>query len=55
MLVTKDIRNKLFDYIDPWGKNLISKAWVISLSHYCTLKYTPVQAIFFIYMVSYTT
>ena len=27
MLVTKDIDNKVFNYIYPWCENLASKAW----------------------------
>ena len=31
MLVTKDLDNKVFDYIYPWGETLASIAWTISV------------------------
>ena len=34
MLVTKDIDNKIFDYIYPWGETLASIAWVIRASYH---------------------
>ena len=46
MLVTKDINNKVFDYIYPWGENLAYIAWSIRSSYYRTIEATPVQAVF---------
>ena len=34
MLVTKDLDNKLFDYIDPWGETLEYIAWEIRDSYH---------------------
>ena len=46
LLVTKDIYNKVFDYIGPWGENLTSIAWEISYSCRRTIMVTPGQAVF---------
>ena len=46
MLVTKDIDNKVFDYIDPWGETLASIAWVIRDSYHRTIISTPGLDIF---------
>ena len=46
MLVIKDLDNKVFDYIDPWGENLASIAWSIRASYHRTIQATPGQAIF---------
>ena len=51
MLITKDIYNKIFDYIDPWGETLESIAWAIRSSYHCTIMATPDQAIFGRYML----
>ena len=40
MLVTKEIPNKVFDYIYPWGENIESIAWEIQASYH-----RPIQAI----------
>ena len=44
MLVTKDLNNKVFEYIDPSGENLASIAWAIRASYHCTIMATPGQA-----------
>ena len=44
MLVTKDISNKVFDYIYPWGETLEYIAWEIRASYHCTIQATPGQA-----------
>ena len=36
IIFTKYIDNKLFDYIDPWGKTLASIAWAIRASYHHT-------------------
>ena len=46
MLVTKDLSNKFFDYIDPWGETIAYIAWIIKASHHHTIKATPRQDIF---------
>ena len=46
MLVTKNITNKVFDYIYPWGKTLVSIAWVIRAYYHRTIQATPGQAVF---------
>ena len=40
MLVTKDISNKFFDYIDPWGTTLVYMAWDIRDSYHSTIHAT---------------
>ena len=45
MFVTKDLDNKVFDYIYQWGETLSSIAWAIRASYYCTIMVTPGQAI----------
>ena len=51
MLVTKDIDNKVFDYIYPWGETLESIAWTVRDSYHRTIMATPVQAVFGRYML----
>ena len=46
MLVTKDLDNKLFDYLDPLGENLASIAWAIRAFYHRTIMNTPGQAVF---------
>ena len=46
MLVTKDLNNKVFDYIYPWVETLSYIAWKIRASYHHTILFTPVQAIF---------
>ena len=52
MLATKDIDNKVFDYIDPWGETLASIAWVIMVSYHSIIIATLGQAVFVRYMLS---
>ena len=52
MLVTKNISNKVFDYIDPWGEPLAYILWDIRASYYQNIQSTPGQAIFDRYMIS---
>ena len=51
MLATKDIDNKVFDYIDPWGETLAYIAWKIRASYHCDIMATPGQAVFGRYML----
>ena len=51
MLVTKDIDNKVFDYLDPWSETLVYIAWEIRESYHRTIMNTPVQSIFGRYML----
>ena len=46
MMVTKDLGNTIFDYIDPWGEILTSVAWAIRASHHSTFNATPAQLVF---------
>ena len=46
MLLTRDLNNQVFDYIDPWGENLSSIAWAIRASFHSTLNATPAQLVF---------
>ena len=46
MLATKDIDNKVFDYIDPWGETLASIAWAIRASYHRTMHATIGQSVF---------
>ena len=46
MLVTKDLDNRIFDYIDPWGETLSYIAWSIRASYHRTIMATPGQAVF---------
>ena len=46
MLVTKDLHNKVFDYISPWGETIEYIAWSIRASYYCAIMATPVQVVF---------
>ena len=46
MLDTKDIDNKVFDYIDLWGETLAYIAWAIRDSYHRTRMATPGQAFF---------
>ena len=46
MLVTKDLDNKVFEYIDPWGETLSYIAWAIRDSYHLTIMATPGQDVF---------
>ena len=46
MLVTKDLDNKVFNYIDPWGETLAYIAWDIRASYRRTIMAIPGQAVF---------
>ena len=46
MLATKDLDNKVFDYIYPWGETLAYIAWVIRASYFRNITATPGQAVF---------
>ena len=45
ILVTKDLGNKVLNYIDPWGENLASISWVIQDDYNYTIKSTPGHAV----------
>ena len=51
MLVTKDIHNKSFDYIDPWGETLGYIAWMIRASYHPTIGSTPAKYFLGRYMI----
>ena len=46
MLVTKDLDNKVFDCIDPWGETFTNIAWVIRASYHRSIDATPGQYFF---------
>ena len=46
MLVNKDIDNKVFVHIYPWGETLASIAWKIRASYHITIQTTPGQYVF---------
>ena len=46
MIRTKDLANRIFDYIDPWDEILSSIAWAIRASYHSTLGATPAQLVF---------
>ena len=46
MIVTKDLDNKEFDHIYPWGETLVYTAWVIRDSYHRTKMDMPDQYIF---------
>ena len=46
MLITKDLNNKVFEYIDPWGYTPAYIAWAIIASYHCNIMATPVQDVF---------
>ena len=46
MLITKDIDNKVFEYIYQWGETLEYIVWNISASYHRNIMDTPGQAVF---------
>ena len=46
MPITKDISNKVFDYIYPWSETLAYIEWSIRNYYHCTIQATSGQAIF---------
>ena len=46
IIVTKDLDNKAFDHIDPWGEKLASTAWAIRAYYNHTIQATLGQAVF---------
>ena len=46
MIVTKDLDNKIFDHIDPWGETLVYIAWEIGSSYHLTIISTTYKAVF---------
>ena len=51
MLVTKDLDNRVLDYIDPLGETLASIEWMRTASYQHTIQATPGQAVFCIDMI----
>ena len=45
MLVTKDLDNKVFDHIDPWGETFKSIAWTMRDFYHRTIMTMPVQVV----------
>ena len=48
---TKDLDNKIFDHIDPWGELLASITWAIRASYHRTIMATLGQSVFDIEMM----
>ena len=46
MFATKDLDNKIFDYVDPWSETLAYIGWSIRASYHCTIMATLGQAAF---------
>ena len=46
MLVTKDLDNKFFEYIDPWIEILAYIAWARRAYYHCIVEAKPRQAVF---------
>ena len=46
MLAIKDLDNKVFDYIYPWGESITYIEWAIRASYQYTIHIIPVQAVF---------
>ena len=46
ILVTKDLDNKVFDYIDAWDETLSYIAWEMRASYHHTIGKTSAQAVF---------
>ena len=46
MIFTKDIDNKFFDYIDPWGETIAYIAWAIRHSYHRNIMSTSGQYVF---------
>ena len=53
MIVTKDLDNKVFDFIDPWGETLVSIACEIRASYHLTIRLVPAQDVHFFYTRSH--
>ena len=51
MSVAKDIANKVFNYINPWGETLASVSSAIRASYHRTIQATKGQAVFGRYTV----
>ena len=46
MFLTKNLREQIFDYIDPFGSILASIAWAVRASHNSATNATPAQLVF---------
>ena len=51
IIFTKELDIKVYDYIEPWRKNLASVECGIRASYHITLGFTPVQTVFGRYML----
>ena len=50
--ITKDLDNKVFDYVDPWGETLASIAWAIRDYYYRNIEAISIQSVFRRNMIS---
>ena len=46
MLLTTNLKEKTFDFIDPFGSTLASVAWAVCASHNSATDATPAQLVF---------
>ena len=46
MFLTKNLKNQIFDYIDPFGEILASVAWAVRASYNSATDATPAQLVF---------
>ena len=46
MFVTKDLDNRVFDYIYPCGETLAAISWAIRACYHHTIMATPFRAVF---------
>ena len=45
-MLTKNLSNRIFDYINPWGEIISSIVWAIRSLYHSTLKSPPAQLVF---------
>jgi hypothetical protein len=46
MFLSKNLKNQIFDFIDPFGEILASVAWAVRASYNSTTDATPAQLVF---------
>ena len=46
MLRTQDLKDRVLDYVNPWGNILSSIAWAVRSSYHSVLEATPAQLVF---------
>ena len=51
MFVTKDLDDKVLEFIYAWGETISSRGWKISASFLLAIEATPIQSIVSKYMI----